>query len=574
MKRVKNGIYYSNKTKEKEKFLMSNLKAKNGITLIALVITIIVLLILAGVTIATLTGDNGILAQAKKAHESTEVAKFRDAVQLAYMTAYSENAKNGTYTVSMTDVIDQLKKDYPEYGQAGKIVDGTSGGILSIKAKLGTTEVNTTNPLILGTGETKTIVIEPTTPQGAGGTKFVNLEGKYYQIILDGNGVTLGEAQDNLPESENELEISKGEGLGNVSATEKSDLNVEIKAGSTLDEGNITFTYGTKSTTVAVQVKTKHTVTVQSEDSTNKGTVEVSPTSADNKYAEESTIRLTATAKTGYQLEGWYNGTTKLSENNPFDYEVGTSDITITAKFKIYEKYGKIVNLGTVKAKNDVAMTSGWRYFLEDTNNIYLMYGDYLENAQIPTGKYITVSGYLVYLTTDPNRDNLVNYLNGATATYSSTWSTINAGVKAAVKARLIANGATEANANAAVENIATKGAPTPEQWMSSYNENYGTKLGATNFTDLSSTNTQTYYKSDSSTGNLKDETATTSVPGYLYTRDNTGTVKYETYLPTKYMNQLAGYPGSGNSNMYYPHAHSSDAWNSCYGYWLARSFG
>lgn len=34
------------------------MKEKNGITLIALVITIIVLLILAGVTIATLTGDN------------------------------------------------------------------------------------------------------------------------------------------------------------------------------------------------------------------------------------------------------------------------------------------------------------------------------------------------------------------------------------------------------------------------------------------------------------------------------------------------------------------------------------
>lgn len=45
-------------TKEKEDFFMNRLKDKNGITLIALVITIIVLLILAGVTIATLTGDN------------------------------------------------------------------------------------------------------------------------------------------------------------------------------------------------------------------------------------------------------------------------------------------------------------------------------------------------------------------------------------------------------------------------------------------------------------------------------------------------------------------------------------
>ena len=41
--------------------LKEQLKINKGITLIALVITIIVLLILAGVTIATLTGDNGIL---------------------------------------------------------------------------------------------------------------------------------------------------------------------------------------------------------------------------------------------------------------------------------------------------------------------------------------------------------------------------------------------------------------------------------------------------------------------------------------------------------------------------------
>ena len=41
-------------------------KKERGITLIALVITIIVLLILAGVSIAMLTGQNGILTQANK----------------------------------------------------------------------------------------------------------------------------------------------------------------------------------------------------------------------------------------------------------------------------------------------------------------------------------------------------------------------------------------------------------------------------------------------------------------------------------------------------------------------------
>ena len=43
-----------------------------GITLIALVITIIVLLILAGVSIAMLTGQNGILTQAQNAKTTTE----------------------------------------------------------------------------------------------------------------------------------------------------------------------------------------------------------------------------------------------------------------------------------------------------------------------------------------------------------------------------------------------------------------------------------------------------------------------------------------------------------------------
>ena len=47
--------------------MKERLKERKGITLIALVITIIVLLILAGVSIAMLTGENGILNQANKA---------------------------------------------------------------------------------------------------------------------------------------------------------------------------------------------------------------------------------------------------------------------------------------------------------------------------------------------------------------------------------------------------------------------------------------------------------------------------------------------------------------------------
>ena len=55
------------------------MRKTNGITLIALVITIIVLLILTGVSIAMLTGDNGILTQAQRAKEQTENAAKNEA---------------------------------------------------------------------------------------------------------------------------------------------------------------------------------------------------------------------------------------------------------------------------------------------------------------------------------------------------------------------------------------------------------------------------------------------------------------------------------------------------------------
>ena len=68
-----------------------NLKERKGITLIALVITIIVLLILAGVSIAMLTGQNGILTQAQKAKTTTENKSAEEKVKLAVMAARSQS---------------------------------------------------------------------------------------------------------------------------------------------------------------------------------------------------------------------------------------------------------------------------------------------------------------------------------------------------------------------------------------------------------------------------------------------------------------------------------------------------
>ena len=78
---------------ENERNTKQLIKTSNGITLIALVITIIVLLILAGVTIATLTGDNGILGKAKTAKTTNNEEKAKEQIKIAIMGSYGKDGE-------------------------------------------------------------------------------------------------------------------------------------------------------------------------------------------------------------------------------------------------------------------------------------------------------------------------------------------------------------------------------------------------------------------------------------------------------------------------------------------------
>ena len=104
------------------------LKNQKGITLIALVITIIVLLILAGVTIATLTGENGILTKASEASEQTEIASVREQAQLDIANWVAGEMENGGDTTVNTpekvqEILDsanaQGNKYYTGYTETG-----------------------------------------------------------------------------------------------------------------------------------------------------------------------------------------------------------------------------------------------------------------------------------------------------------------------------------------------------------------------------------------------------------------------------------------------------------------------
>ena len=71
------------------------MRKEKGITLIALVITIIVLLILAGVTIAMLTGDNGILTKTNQAKTNTGKGEAADKINMALNAEYANILSDG-----------------------------------------------------------------------------------------------------------------------------------------------------------------------------------------------------------------------------------------------------------------------------------------------------------------------------------------------------------------------------------------------------------------------------------------------------------------------------------------------
>lgn len=89
-----------------------------GITLIALVVTIIVLLILATVGITTLMGENGMIAKAIKAKEEHIIAMEIEQIQIAYLAC--EMNVRGTQRVTDTALQEELRKNQNDVDTTSK----------------------------------------------------------------------------------------------------------------------------------------------------------------------------------------------------------------------------------------------------------------------------------------------------------------------------------------------------------------------------------------------------------------------------------------------------------------------
>ena len=159
------------------------MKSTKGITLIALVVTIIVVLILAGISIAMLTGENGILNNAKEARIANEAGTVDEQVKLATTVLNLEITKNRT--------------KYSSYNATNFIDTATDGNITVEKSLVDILENELTDAKYTVTPGTNQITVAYSSPTYS----------KTYTIAVTKKLATLGEAANGEDEEDRDINI-------------------------------------------------------------------------------------------------------------------------------------------------------------------------------------------------------------------------------------------------------------------------------------------------------------------------------------------------------------------------------
>ena len=203
----------ANQITREKKQRIKKIETEKGITLLALVITIIVLLILAGITIGAITGDSGILQNAIEAKEKTEIANEREIVEEATVRAMGNNKRGNLVRDELQKELDKLTgegktivtTDTEEQGYFVKFVDSRRIYKVSIDGEveyLGKEDELITQADIIADPESNTT---PEFLQEVGLTVKtpIEIEGAEYLLVYAWN-----QDKENAPEDEKFLEAN------------------------------------------------------------------------------------------------------------------------------------------------------------------------------------------------------------------------------------------------------------------------------------------------------------------------------------------------------------------------------
>ena len=213
-------------------------KQEKGITLIALVVTIVVLLILAGVTITVLFGKHSIFKTAENAGVQTKLAEIEEKANIAYINLNTKKYEEGNPNkiITMEDIKQELEKQKYHIEQIQPDKNAIVGIEIEPKtikmSKNGTKEIN----IIYKRNENLEYIY------------YAEVDSKYYKIALENNQIVLDKANGKTKE-----ELKGNQQTIMPTATSNSEIitienitenKVIIQSGESTGKAEITVGYG------------------------------------------------------------------------------------------------------------------------------------------------------------------------------------------------------------------------------------------------------------------------------------------------------------------------------------------
>lgn len=227
------------------KEIAKKIARKSGITLISLIVTIIVLLILAGVSINLVVGQNGVITRAQESSEKSGVAGFAEEANLVYVDIAGEKVESNPLSsdVTLQEVVAKLTDPSGDYKEK-ILVSGVDG--IAIEPEELTVTLGEKDGENFKTKSAKAQVVLT----GSGIRYFAEINGVYYEMKLDTDNdkITLGNKMNNLPDGCETWDS----GSWNITCTSSnSDIeatvdkySMEVKASSNkFGTGDITVNY-------------------------------------------------------------------------------------------------------------------------------------------------------------------------------------------------------------------------------------------------------------------------------------------------------------------------------------------
>ena len=527
-------------------------KSNAAITLIALIITIIVLLILAGVTLNMVMGENGIFGKANNAKNKTEVAQYEEELRMCVLELQTDAAANGT-TFNMETIKNKFVEKVKELENTTEIEFPTEKSETRLDGTYKGYEFYIDDKYAAHIGDKATGISLTTSLDPSGWT-----QGPVTATITikSNNGINEVEPNEGSKNGNNEYIITKTDIAENTNfeyTVTDGQGNTQTKTAviNTIDKNSpADFTITAENTEEGLRITGE---TTDAESGIDK--YEYYAKKSDGEYKAYDSNPITGLASGTYSVYAIaYDkaGNSKQSTNTVENVKISRTYSNITAQMvaehpEIY--YGlKVINYTSQNGQND------WRIFYSDwkeksieqnTNNptdthIFLITGDYINTAETnrinTTATGMTTSNYSSYWTS--NSVPAFQTVDSTTLTrFKATEYVLQSGRN---NSRCVSTLLNDNNWSSYKDsgNKAEKaiGSPTVEMWMDSWNARYP------NSSD------QIYRKASTST----------SYPGYYVgtSSDPTGSYSINNSAKEGYSNKL-----------YYPHTSN---YNGTYGYWLA----